>query len=347
MFSTHSPPIKTVSPGSQANDLSIPAKLHFCWIGAHLPWAYIFAVLSAAENSELPEILLHHTDTLAASAETDALSRDTRIRLRRLDAPALLHEAGISLGVGPALQTLYARLEMPVARADVVRAAILYLEGGIYLDLDTVTVASLRPLLSAEQFLGSERIVWPQAACATRAPSLLMRHLALDVIRKACKQLPHGWRSFRRLEKFYSLGANNAVMGCAPGAPFMAEYLLAMLELPPDRQADRYALGPHLLQDVLARHGKQGVVVHKPDVFYPLPPEISEHWFRPVRTPRLSQVLLSETRVVHWYASVRTKRRVAEVSPAYVMNNRHHQLYSALVCEHVHAMGALTADLSH
>jgi hypothetical protein len=327
--------------------LSIPAKLHFCWIGTHLPWAYIFAVLSAAENSDLPEIFLHHTDELEESAETNALCHDSRIRLRRLDAPARLLEAGSRLGIGRALQTLYARLEMPVARADVVRAAILYLEGGIYLDLDTVTVASLRPLLDVEQFLGSERIVWPQAARASHSPLLLARHLALDLLRKACKQLPQGWKSFRCLEEFYSLGVNNAVMGCVAGAALMAEYLLAMLELPPRRQAERYALGPHLLQDVLERHGKRDVVVHKPDVFYPLPPEISEHWFRPVRKPRPSQVLSGDTRVVHWYASVRTSRRVADVSPAYVIGNRGHQLYSALVCEHVHAIGALNADHPH
>ena len=40
----------------------------------------------------------------------------------------------------------------------------------------------------------------------------------------------------------------------------------------------------------------------------------------------------TETRVAHWYASVRTKPRVALVDPAYVRKNRNRQLYSALVC---------------
>ena len=44
--------------------MTIPARAHFCWIGTRLPWAYAFAVLSAAERSELPEIVLHHTDVL-------------------------------------------------------------------------------------------------------------------------------------------------------------------------------------------------------------------------------------------------------------------------------------------
>ena len=42
--------------------MAIPARVHFCWIGASLPWAYAFAILSAAGRSGLAEIILHHTD---------------------------------------------------------------------------------------------------------------------------------------------------------------------------------------------------------------------------------------------------------------------------------------------
>ena len=42
-------------------------------------------------------------------------------------------------------------------------------------------------------------------------------------------------------------------------------------------------------------------------------------------------VLGSDTRVAHWYASVRTKSRVAQISPGYVRAHRHGQLYSAMV----------------
>ena len=324
--------------------MSIPAKLHFCWIGAKLPWAYVFAMLSAAENSDLPDIFLHHTDTLDEGAELRALRTTSQIHLCRLGAETLLLKAGAMLGIGSQLQALYARLESPVARADVVRAAILFTEGGIYLDLDTVTVGSLRPLLEATQFLGREYIVWPKAARASRAPGLLARHLTLDLARKALKQLPNGWKGFRWIEKFYILGVNNAVMGCVAGSAFMGGYLLAMLDLPPGRESERYALGPQLLQDVTACHGGQDVVMHAPEAFYPLPPEISEHWFRPVRKPLLSQVLSSDTRVVHWYASVRTKQLVEKISPGYVMQNRGHQLYSALVCAHIGTIGQLVAD---
>jgi hypothetical protein len=42
-------------------------------------------------------------------------------------------------------------------------------------------------------------------------------------------------------------------------------------------------------------------------------------------------VLSAETRVVHWYASVRTKARVASITPAYIREHRNRELYSALV----------------
>src|SRR5579862_5743870 len=45
--------------------MTIPARVHFCWIGPALPWAYVFAILSAAARGEMDEVILHHTDELA------------------------------------------------------------------------------------------------------------------------------------------------------------------------------------------------------------------------------------------------------------------------------------------
>ena len=321
--------------------LHISARLHFCWIGANLPWAYVFALLSAAENSALSDICLHHTDPLSDGDERDALHSESRLRLHHINAETILLETGDALGVGDRLAALYVRLQSPVARADVLRAAILYREGGIYLDLDTVTVASLLPLLTADPFVGCEHIVWPRAARMSRSPLVLARHIALDVLRKAFKASPQGWNGFRHVQKLYPLGVNNAVLGCSAGSGFMAAYLRAMLDLPNERQAERYALGPHLLQDVIRSYRTNDLTVLPPETFYPLAPEISEHWFRFVRTPKLDQVLPAATRVVHWYASVRTRRLVAEMSPAYVMRNRGCQLYSGLVWAHIPALRRL------
>nr|WP_321984047.1 glycosyltransferase [uncultured Lichenicoccus sp.] len=315
--------------------MPIPPRLHFCWIGERLPWAYVFAVLSAAERSLIPDIIFHHTDEIETGAERSALEGESRVRMVRINPDRYLIEIGERLGLASAFVELYRRLRSPVARSDLLRAAILYREGGIYLDLDTITTASLRPLLDVRQFLGCEFIVWTRSARTSRSPLVLSKHLALDLVRKACRRAPHGWALFRRMERFYHRSVNNAVMGAEAGSDLIAAYLVAMVRASPEQQVRRYGLGPELLREVVGRHDREALVIHQPSVFYPLPPEISEHWFRISTRIRLPDVLSHETRVAHWYASVRTQSLVARITPAYVRTNRDRQLYSAMVCTNI------------
>jgi hypothetical protein len=312
--------------------MSIPARVHFCWIGPSLPWAYVFAILSAAARSGLPEVVLHHTDALTDGAELDALKQTQGVQLDRIDAITCLTDVGHSLGIGDGLAALYRSIDSPVKRTDILRAAILYRQGGIYLDMDTVTTASLRPLLDAVQFVGCEYIVWPHSVRTSRSPARWARALSLDLLRKVLRRISGGWKKFRRVERLYYRGINNAVMGAEPNARLFADYLRAMPALSPERLKDAYALGPDLLQEMVDTYPHGDLTIHDPRVFYPLPPEISEHWFRPCHDPRLDKVLSAETRLVHWYASVRTKSRVAQITPDYVRDHRDRQLYSALVC---------------
>ena len=311
--------------------MPIPARLHFCWIGTHLSWASIFAVLSASRCSGMPEIILHHTDPLDEGDEVRALRQAPWVRLSLVDPALCLAQVGRMLGVGDALADLYNKLDSPVMRSDILRAALLYREGGVYLDLDTVAVGSLVPLLDARQFVGCELTVWPHAVRMSRSPGLLAYHVMLDLLRKLMRQLPNGWKTFRRIDGLYTRSINNAVMGAEANSPLLADYLRAMLDVSVDQPMRRYALGPDLLQSVAAGYTQDNLVIQPPAVFYPLPPEISEHWFRLVRGTQLDAVLFAETRIVHWYASVRTRSLAAEITPDYVRRNRDRQLYSALV----------------
>jgi hypothetical protein len=182
------------------------------------------------------------------------------------------------------------------------------------------------------QFIGCEFIVWPQFVRQSRSPLVWARHLTLDLVRKILRRVPDGWKLFRQIERFYFRGINGAVMGAEPRSSLLTEYLQAMLALPSGRRAQPYALGPELLQEVVDNHRGDDLVVEEPQTFYPLPPEISEQWFSVGRRIRLDSVLSAETRVVHWYASVRTRSRVAQIDPRYVRDHRDCQLYSALVC---------------
>ena len=233
--------------------MTIPAQVHFCWIGQDFPWAYVFAVLSAAEHGGMRAVILHHTDALEDGPQLQAVRAAPLVELRRIDPHELLSQVGEALGLGARLVTLYAGLGSPVKRADILRAAILFQQGGVYLDLDTVTVASLRPLLHARQFVGSEVIVWPSAVRHSRSPVLWAVHLSLDLVRRLLRIIPRGWRMFRRVERFYCRGLNNAVMGAEPGAALFSDYLRSMPEVPSHRLAGAYALGPHLLAEVVAR----------------------------------------------------------------------------------------------
>lgn len=312
--------------------MTIPARGHFVWLGTRLPWAYVFAVLSAAENSELQDITLHHTDTLEVDARLRALELCPRVRLARIDPIACLTEAGHALGIGDQLTAIYRAVDVPAIRTDVLRAAILYLQGGVYLDMDTVTTASLLPLLETPQFVGCERLVWPYFARTSRSPAVWCRTLSLDLVRKLMRRLPGGWRMFRRVERFCYTCINNAVMGAEAKSPLCADCLRAMAAMAPERWSEPYALGPDLLQEMVGRFPDSELTVEDPRVFYPLPPQISEHWFKVGRGVRLEAVLYPQTRVVHWYASVRTAPKVAAIDPEYVRQHRHRQLYSALVC---------------
>jgi hypothetical protein len=311
--------------------MTIPARVHFCWLGSSLPWAYVYAVLSAAENGGMQEITLHHTDPLEDDATVRALELCPHVRLSRLDPAACLTAAGRAAGVGDGLITIYRTLCNPAIRADMLRVAILYLEGGVYLDLDTVTRASLAPLLEARQFVGSERVIWPHCARGWRSPARWVRAVPLDLIRKAMRRAPRGWEMFRWVEGLCYRAVTNAIMGAEANSRLCARYLRAMASVAPSRCAELYALGPDLLQELVDQFPRDELTVEEPEVFCPLPPQISEHWFRICQRVRLGAALRPQTRVVHWYASVRTHAKVAAMTPQYICDLRERQLYSALV----------------
>jgi Glycosyltransferase sugar-binding region containing DXD motif len=311
--------------------MTIPARVHFCWLGTSLPWAYVYAILSAAENGGTQEVVLHHTDPLAHDARLRALELCPRVRLSRLEPIACLTAAGMAVGVGEGLVTIYRRLEQPASRTDMLRSAILYLEGGVYLDLDTVTTASLVPLLERRQFVASERVIWPYFVRGSRSPALWCRSLTLDVLRKTMRRAPRGWQMFRWVEGLCYRAVTNAVMGAEANSRLCALYLRAMAAMAPQRCTQPYALGPDLLQELVDQFPKEELTIEEPEVFCPLPPQISEHWFRISQSVRLPAVLCAQTRVVHWYASVRTQPKVAAMDPQYVRKLHKRQLYSALV----------------
>lgn len=303
----------------------IPSVAHFVWLGPRFPWVNVLAVGSAALRGGFERVVLHcdHPEI----AEAPGLHRVPKLELRPLDILPLLERA--RGGQGGPLVDIYHRLEAPAARSNLIRAALLDVEGGIYLDTDTITVADLTELRAAEAFCGEERIIFPATTLTSSNPLTWAAAGVRAAGRSLGRAWPEGWRGFRRIERYYPRGANNAVLASAPGGRFIRSFLDAMLALPRERITVRFALGPHLLQAHL-RGGAEGLVVHPPAVFYPLPPVISQHWFRERRSVRLEDALFPETKVVHWYASVENRQVALRADPSYVRARAARQLFSAL-----------------
>ena len=304
----------------------IPRVAHLVWIGRKIAWVYALGAISAARRGGFERVVLHHTDALEADASVIELGAEPRVELVPLDALGLVEAAG-----GPNLADRYRELERPSARVNLLRLALLAREGGVYLDTDTVTLESFAELMAAGGvFCGEERLVFPGSAgtgvLSRLRPGALLRTGARDVMRR----LPRGDRLFRRVERVYPTAVNNAVLGAEPGHPFLRALIDRALTLSADERRVRYAFGTHLLQAAVAEFDGPGLKVLPPPVFYPLGPEISEHWFRSRRGARLEDVLAPNTLLAHWYASVRTARYVAAIDRAWVAEHARDRLFAAL-----------------
>jgi hypothetical protein len=315
----------TVSPWIQAG---IPNRAHLIWFGSSFPWVNVLAVKSAALRGRFDEVILHHDSNLEATPHYRELVRTPNVVLRKLNVPALLASCTPH---GEVLTQIFDRLEEPATRADLVRLAILYEEGGVYLDMDTITLADFGSLLSVgSAFLGEEQIVYPAHVRASRNPLVRGAAHARSVLRSALRELQDGWHLFRRFQHLYPRAANNAILGCKPRCDFICQTLSELCAIPVERHAIRFVIGPQLLQRMVQIYPFADLTIYRPEVFYPFGPEISEHWFRLRPRIALDEVLSPNTRLVHWYGSVRTKKIAPQIDPAYVRSHASQQFFSAL-----------------
>jgi hypothetical protein len=304
----------------------IPATAHFIWLGSSFPWVYGLAARSAAQRGGFCRVVLHHEQPLEQTPGYQLALASDAVEARPLEPEALF----LPLPRGKQLFELYRRLTQPAARSNMLRCAILYREGGVYLDTDTVTVADYGPLLAVGAFCGRESIALPGTLYGRRHPGPWMRAGALLAARELCRILPRGYRAFRRIEGLYTAAVNNAVLAAAPEHPLIAAMLDGMLALSPSQQLVRFALGTHLLQRKVAEYSGDDLEIHEPALFFPLGPEISQHWFRHQRRVRVEELLHERTVTVHWYASVRTSKLVPRIDARYVAENAERQPFSAL-----------------
>ncbi len=306
----------------------IPLKFHFIWIGRNFPFVNRLAVESLLQVHPEAEIIVHFQNPPQGNADWEALRLKTEFR--PIDLEGWLRELPESLrSVGNTLETISANY--PAGKSNVLRYLILYREGGIYLDFDTLTLESFAPLLDNPAFIGEEevfradddrvagRYAWnfPLLAALFGMSYGLSyvncRWLGnLSVLNAVNRGLMRLW-SARKL--------NNAVLGAEAGSAFFAK----ALELIPSTQAGmRFALGPMLMNRVYENEVTGSIRRLGKDVFYAIPPSQTFRFFYgPAQTLPRGAV------AVHWCSS--NHRRLAPtLTRATLEDPRSKSLYARL-----------------
>lgn len=124
-------PFRFAPPDVHEHELHLPRELHFVWIGSEVPRKYLEYMAAFARHNVMWELLLW-------------VDRDIELRpmgvLTRHVSELRMHNAD-----------LYAHEHNMAAKADLLRYEIVHQFGGVYLDIDTLSLApgSLDPLTHA------------------------------------------------------------------------------------------------------------------------------------------------------------------------------------------------------
>lgn len=281
----------------------IPHHFHLIWIGKRFPFVNRLAVESLRQSNPGARITIHYEDP-PGNADWRALGRVTE--QRPLDLAGLLGSLPASMSaVIPVLQGISSGY--PAGRSNILRYLILYREGGIYLDFDTLTVRDYRPLLAHPAFIGEEAVFKcdDDRVAGRLRPEIVplgmlfglsyylsywnCRHFGDSEAGNALNRLLMRAWSARKL--------NNAVLGCESANPFFGR---ALALVPHTDPGIRYALGPILMNRVWDEGGEARASMRRlgAEHFYFIPPSQTYRFFHGP-APELP----ADTYTLHWCSS--------------------------------------------
>src|SRR4051812_2380828 len=316
----------------------IPNRYHFIWFGRDFPLTHALAIRSVAATCAPEAIVLHASDDLRGRPHFDQLVAELpAFTVQPIDIGGLLD--GPDLPDPTRLRQIWDQLSGQrrwAQLADLLRHLVLYSQGGVYLDLDTLTLRDMRPLLGTSGFCGRERILVDAAVHRRRSPLRYFRTVPLDLARWICSRTENGIRYFARIAKLYRAAINNAVLALSVRHPLALEALGRIPGLIADVDRRRPALGPDLLQDLIDGAGRNDITVFGPSHFYPLGPQMAAQIFRVRATAAdvnraLGESIGSETYVLHWYNDSRKPSR-HPLDRASIQALADRQMFSRLAC---------------
>lgn len=325
----------------------IPNRFVLLWTGRDFPLYCRLAVESLLQVDEHCEVEIHlfGQEPVAAPHFWPLQVRD-RVSFFRTSPEAVFDATG---DLAAPLKALYRRIPASArsAQSNLLRYAILYERGGIYVDFDILALRDFRHLLHHPAFIGEEQ-VWrvDEARVEGRREAWMagptLSYLAAYAINRAWSLA--GGRSLAGTKVVRALDArwsgpnlNNAVIGAAPRSAFVRRLLVAALDASPTR---RFALGPTLVSHAYKADSSE-VVKLASEAFYFEPPTYSFRFFEGAAVEPPTGALL-----VH-YVNSNHRRELERLSVAEIASKSGGPLFYRLaegVCRRAGIIRASSAE---
>ena len=284
-------------------DVLIPNQYFYIWTGSSFPYLNLLAVKSLLLADDSATAVVYIVGPEPQNDNFENLRALERVSIVGIEPEAVFSQLPTDI---KSAGTIFHKIpeSSASARSNILRYALLYLNGGVYLDFDTVVTQPLSDLAGHQCFIGEEN-VWAGNGDLVAGKwwvCLYPRNL-FWLTSWLLRRADSAWFSgklhiARALEKTDAIWSkkqpNNAVMGAVATSPFIRELLLACLD------ADftvRYATGPTLVTQVAANFPHL-VSVLPVNYFYSVAPGESFRFFADQ-----TLTLPSEAYLIHYAAS--------------------------------------------
>ncbi|SHK69041.1 glycosyltransferase [Fibrobacter sp. UWEL] len=291
----------------------IPNRLIFIWLGPKFPWSGGLAIRSAYNVQKPQSIWLVH-EGLKQEGDGWDLIKD----IPGLEVIPVNDGHFEGLGDDGLCGKLFHTLTAPASRANLLRLALLFKYGGVYLDTDIIMTKPFGEMMELRGFVGTEPVALPASLFKSINPFRWAFCGMQFAFRELCARMPGGYGLFRSFEGLFTAAVNNAVIGAEPGNETIVKAFEYIKTMPEEERLKRFRLGTRLLQNVTGNKSSDSMEVVPAPYFYPLGPEVSAHWFKNNTHKKVQKLVLPETRVVHWYNSVEGRFLKTKLSKEWV-----------------------------
>ncbi len=309
----------------------IPNLYYFVWYGSSFQLTHYLAIKSVAVTCNPFKIYLYISEPLDSQIYFQKLTGEVDcLEIIFIDIKNLIKESGYTKAekLIESYNYLYQNRYF-AALSDLLRYLFLIKDGGVYMDLDILTIKDLTPLLKKDLFCGTEHILVSGAV----SNSLLryFRTVPLTILRSTLAHLSSGVQIFKKISWMYLEEINGAILGAPPSHPVLIEALDNVCTLSVQIPKRRTVIGPDLLQKLLRDNKFSNIKIYNPDYFYPIGPTMAINYFKfNSKLDKLEKNIIStDTYVLHWYSDGTNKYNLpATIDDLHI--NAPNQLYARL-----------------